>query len=161
MSVTGRSALPAKPPRHCRCGFAIITMVAMIALVAACLVVLAEVFSYQIKLTNTTIARLQVDLLLNAGAHCAIADLDAGNVPAKPLKIGLPVALGKRGGQLSISALRHGESKIIFTLRAAFANMRSQRLLTFQRSATHWRLTTVTIPGSSFGMKSFQQHRAL
>ncbi|MGC9260487.1 MAG: hypothetical protein ACP5I8_10505 [Phycisphaerae bacterium] len=137
-------------------GFAIITVVAMIGLVAACFVVLAEVFSYQLKLTNTTIARLQVDLLLSAGTHCAIADLADGNVPAKPWTVDLPAALAKEGGQLSITAHQQAENEISFTVNAAFSNLHSHRVLEFQRSARHWRLIQVTIPGSSFGMASFE-----
>jgi hypothetical protein len=142
-------------------GFAIITVVAMIALVAACFVVLAEVFSYQLKLTNSTIARLQVDLLLNAGTKCIMADLAQGNVPVKPWTVALPRALAMKGGQLSVAPRRKGVKKIFCTVSAKFADLHAQRALEFQQFAGHWRLIAVTIPGSPFGQASFQEHHPI
>ena len=142
-------------------GFAIITVVAMIALVAACFVVLAEVFSYQLKLTNTTIARLQVDLMLNAGTKCVMADLAHGNLPVKPWAVTLPRELARKGGQLSVAPSRKGVKKMFCTVTAKFAGLHAQRALAFQQIAGHWRLIDVTIPGSPFGQASFQDHQAV
>ena len=144
-----------------RRGFAIITVVAMIALVAACFVVLAEVFSYQLKLTNHTIARLQMDLMLNAGEKCAINELADGKALAGPWAVPLPEALLKKGGRLVLTERRQGGNIIFFTVKATFVGLHSRRTLAFQQIAGHWRLTEVTIPGSSFGQASFQDHHAV
>ena len=135
-------------------GFAIITVVAMIALAAACFVVLGEVFSYQLKLTDHTIARLQMDLLLHAGESCAINELADGKVLSDPWEVPLPAALVKNGGRLTISEHRQGENKIFFTVKATFADLHSRRVLEFQHDARHWRLTRVAIPGSSFDLSA-------
>ena len=127
-------------------GFAIVTVVAMIALAAACFVVLGEVFSYQLKLTDHTIARLQLDLLLHAGETCAINELAAGKVLSDPWNVPLPQALAKNGGRLTISEHQQGENEIFFTVKAIFADLHSRRVLEFQRNAQHWRLTRVAIP---------------
>lgn len=142
-------------PRRPR-GFAIITVVVMIALVAACFVVLAEVFTYQLKLTDTTIARLQVDLLLNAGTKCVMADLSDGAVPTKPWDVALPKALVKKAGRLSITPSHHGIHTILFiTVKARFSGLQALRVLECQAHGGHWRLIKVTIPGSRFGNTTF------
>ena len=138
-------------------GFAIITVVAMIALAAACFLVLGEVFSYQLKLTNHTIARLQMDLLLNAGETCAIDELADGKVLPVLWNVPLPEALVKKGGRLVLAERRQGENIIFLTVKATFANLHSSRVLEFQQDAKHWRLTRVAIPGSAFGPATFRR----
>ncbi len=152
-----RKVTPRRRPR----GFAIITVVAMMALAVACFVVVGEVFSYQLKLTNHTIARLQMDLLLNAGEACAINELADGKALAGPWTVPLPEALLKKGGRLVLTERRKGGNIILFTVQATFAGLHSRRALAFQQIAGHWRLTEVTIPGSLFGQASFQDHHAV
>ena len=148
-----RKVTPRRRPR----GFAIITVVAMMALAVACFVVVGEVFSYQLKLTNHTIARLQMDLLLNAGEACAINELAYGKALAGPWTVPLPEALLKKGGRLVLTERRQGENIILFTVQATFAGLHSQRVLEFQHTSHHWRLTRVAIPGSSFGSVTFRR----
>ncbi len=145
MRLLNISASHTRISRHCRSGFAIITVVAMIALVAACLVVLAEVFSYQLQLTTTTIDRLQVDLLLNAGTTCALADLIDGKVPSKPWSVALPTALAKKADNLIITPHREGAGTVFMTVYATVSHLKSQRVLIFKRYAGHWRLVKVRI----------------
>ena len=152
-----RGIMPRQGPR----GFAIITVVAMMALAVACFVVVGEVFSYQLKLTNHTIARLQMDLLLNAGETYAINELADGKGLAGPWTVPLPKALLKKGGRLVLTERRQGENIIFFTVQATFVGLHSRRVLAFQQIAGHWRLTEVTIPGSPFGQASFQDHHAV
>ncbi len=149
---TGRKITHCQNPR----GFAILTVVAMIALAAACFVVLGEVFSYQLKLTDHTIARLQLGLLLHAGESCAINELAAGKISSDPRAVALPEALIKNSGRLIISARRPADKKIFFTVQATFADLHSRRVLEFQRNVGHWRLTRVAIPGTSFGRATFE-----
>ncbi len=134
-----------------RRGFAIITVVVMIAMVTACFVVLAEVFSYQIKLTNSTIARLQVDLLLTAGTQCVIADMTGRNPPIKPWTVALPTALTKKDGRLNIAPIRMKPGKMSYTLTAEFAGLHAQHVLVFRQIAGRWRLIKVSIPQSLAG----------
>ncbi len=146
-----RKVAPRPRPR----GFAIITVVAMMALAVACFVVVGEVFSYQLKLTNHTIARLQMDLLLNAGETCAIDELADAKGLLDPWTVPLPKALVKTGGRLMLTERRKGENLIFFTVQATFAGLHSQRVLEFQHTSHRWRLTRVAIPGSSFGSATF------
>ncbi len=138
-------------------GFAIITVVAMMALAVACFVVVGEVFSYQLKLTNHTIARLQMELLLNAGETCAIDELADGKGLSDSWKVSLPEALIKKGARLMLAERRQGENIIFFTVKATITNLHSSRVLEFQQDAKHWRLTRVAIPGSAFGPATFRR----
>ena len=148
-----RKVTPRQRPR----GFAIITVVAMMALAVACFVVVGEVFSYQLKLTNHTIARLQMDLMLNAGEKCAINELAYGKALAGPWAVPLPEALLKKGGRLVLTERRQGGNIIFFTVKATFVGLHSRRTLEFQHASHHWRLTRVAIPGSSFGAATFRR----
>jgi hypothetical protein len=143
--------------RSGRNGFAIITVVVMIAMVAACLVVLGEMFSYQLKLTHHTIARLQVDLLLNAGMQCVAADLRNGVVQTRPWTVPLPAALVQHTGSLAITPHAISKGILGFAISAGFSGLHARRVMEFQRRAGHWRLTKVMIPGSHFGTATFQK----
>ena len=156
MRPINTSAPHTRTHRHCPRGFAIITAVAMIALVAACFVMLAEVFYYQLKFTNTTIARLQVDLLLNAGTKCVMADLADGVIPIKPWDMVLPKSLVNKAGRVSITPRHQGVNTILFvTVNARFSGLQALRVLEFQAHGGHWKLIKVTIPGSRFGNAAF------
>jgi hypothetical protein len=142
-------SVPRRPPAARR-GFATLTAVALIALVAMALVATGSLFNAEFRRTQRATEEAQLRQLLLAGERAARDALaaNAANEPGKPINVELPTSLTAGGARLSLTpaATAPSEGGMTVAVTARLSNVLEQRL-TFARRGEIWELTTVETDG--------------
>jgi hypothetical protein len=136
---------------HTRRGFAMLTAIALIGLVAVAMAAAAAVFRLDLRRTTAVMEDAQLRQLLVAGERAAREKLPAapGPVSASEAPVSLPPALTTRGATLAVHLSKGPEGDdAIATVEAALAGRVATQTLTYQRGPAGWRVASATLPTS-------------
>ncbi len=141
-------------------GLAIVTAIALLAMVTLCMVVLAAAFEHEIARTRQTHRRLQLELLTSAGALAVRQRVDAWatmsrhhpatNLPQPGVyswQLALPKAVQHHGGMVRLRIVAGKSATMVATVSATYANLHTRQTITFVRKHGHWHVKAIALGG--------------
>jgi hypothetical protein len=140
-----------------RRGFAMLTAVALVALVAMALAAVLALVRLDLGRTADALDEAQLRQMLLAGEHAARERLDAAGEAAprtdEAVPISLPPALAADGGAVDVTVLprasRAAAEVVEVTVRARLGEKAASQTLRYERTSRGWRATAaaLTVPG--------------
>jgi hypothetical protein len=124
-------------------GFAMLTAIALVAVVGVAMAAAASVFRLDLRRTAAVVEDTQLRQLLIAGERAARAKLPAAPaaITASDDLVSLPPSLATRGASLTVRLAPGGaEGTATATVEAALAGRVMKQTLSYERGPAGWRL---------------------
>ena len=136
-----------------RRGFAMLTAIALVALVAVAMAAAASVFRLDLRRTVTGAEDAQLRQLLFAGERIARAKLprEDGKVESAAGPVQLPPALAAQGASMNVGVAPKADNAdaAVATVEATLGGRAAAQTLRYERGPGGWRLAGVEITDSS------------
>lgn len=130
-----------------RRGFAIITALVLLVLIAACLLILADVFMGDMRATRQIRRRVQMQELLTAGTIDVLAHARRWGRQVSPVNWRMPLAkfpVADAAVRVRVEPL--AQDRVRVQMNVLLGRMHRRQIITLRRQDRRWNVTAVSPP---------------